>query len=277
MDIHNEILARIANAADTGGAPEGLLFHGTCERIEGRLRPGGDGILWTSDTSVIAQQYIPAAGIEVMCSQPLPYEMDSRVRPDLNSALYGLACEISGTTVDDVERDAFGFVTSWRIPDGWPTYAAVIEHIEGILGYSAGSNGCYWLKATVEGGIERIMPANWKMDGRLFVAMADGLHFKDIRVGEESDLTLYEHNNLDGFRQAEDEGYDGVVINDFAQTTHFGNFGHKSYGLNARALDSMAWISLPAARFDLDCIHPFPAVTPELTEWLARQVSGHAP
>ncbi|WP_167484017.1 hypothetical protein [Mesorhizobium tamadayense] len=44
------------------------------------------------------------------------------------------------------------------------------------------------------------------MPGTLFVALADGLRLKDIRQSEESDLTLYEHNNLDGFLQAAEEG-----------------------------------------------------------------------
>lgn len=264
----NEIVKRLRTAADSGRQIEGLLFHGTCERIEGPLRPGGDGLLWMSDSPAIAQQYIPAAGLEIMCSRPSPYEMDNRVRPDRESVLYRIACGLAGRTVEDVEFDQYGRLLSWGIPDGWPTYRQVTDHVETVLGYAPADSGCYWLRAAVEDGAERVMPADWTMPGTLFVALADGLRLKDIRQGEESDLTLYEHNNLCGFRQAAEEGYDGVVINDFAQTTKYGNLGHRSFGLNERGLSKAEWTSLPAVRFDLDVIFPFPAFTPDLAAWL---------
>lgn len=271
-----EIVARIAAAVRAGVPVEGVLFHGTAEPFEGPLKPGGDGLLWTSDSPVIAQQYIPAAGIESIRSKPMGYEMGSRVMPNLNDVFYGLAAEISGLEVTDVRRDHVGNAVSWAVPDGWPTYADVVRHVEEVLGYEAGRYGSYSLKTVMEGGRDRIMPASWRMQGRLFMALADGFSLKDVRKSDEPDLTMYEHNDFAAFRKAEAEGYDGVVINDFAQTDRYGNFGHLSYGLNGKGLAKARWIAIPAFRFDLNEIHPFPNVTDEIGEWAASAAASAA-
>lgn len=273
--LETEIAARIAAALETGGKIEGVLFHGTAEPIAGNLKPGGDGLLWTSDSPVIAQQYIPAAGIEMIRSRPLPYEMDSRVMPNMNDAFYSLAASISGLEITDVERDRMGMAVSWAVPDGWPTNGDVVRYLEDELGYDAGRYGAYSLKTAMVDGREKVMPASWRMAGQLFMTLSDGLDFKDVRQSEEPDLTLYEHNDFAAFGAAEAQGLDGVIINDFAQTDRYGNFGHLSYGLNRRGLSKVGWISLPAVRFELGEILPFPAATPDVMEWMAdRHASG---
>lgn len=268
QELEEEIARRIAAALEAGRQVEGVLFHGTAEEIEGGLKPGGDGTLWTSDSPVIAQQYIPASGIESIRSKPMDYELDSRVLPNLNDTFYGLARRISGLEITDVERDHMGQAKSWAVPEGWPTYGDVVRYVEQDLGYDPGRFGSYSLKVVTEGGKDRVMPAGWKMAGQLFMTLADGLDLKDVRQASEPDLSLYEHNNVGAFRAAAAEGRDGVVINDFAQTDQYGNFGHLSFGLNRNGLAKVKWVSIPATRFDLNDIWPFPIVTPDVRSWL---------
>jgi len=272
MELEREIFERIAAAVKAGCQIEGVLFHGTAEPFDGPLKPGPDGLLWTAKSPVIAQQYIPRAGIETLVSVPLAYELRERVKPRQHDALYKIACLIAGDEITDVERDANGNLVSWAVPKGWPTYADVIRHIEDDLGYKA-ENDVYVISTQLgDGGDETYLPAGWKMSGRLYMTLAEGLILKDIRQGGEPDLTVKEHNNFGGFRKAEKEGYDGVIINDFAQTDLYGNFGHRSYGLNEAGLKKVEWVSIPASRYLLEDAHPMPITTPDVDQWLASVI-----
>jgi len=56
------------------------------------------------------------------------------------------------------------------------------------------------------------------------------LRILDISEGE-GDLLNLQYHKLDSFQQAKQDGYDGVKIDDFAQSETFGNYGHSSIGL----------------------------------------------
>lgn len=81
-------------------------------------------------------------------------------------------------------------------------------------------------------GVDTILDANYRESGRLFI-MKPKRDFKilDLRKAEEGDLTDVDYHNIEGFRKAGELGYDGVYINDFAQTEAYGNFGHRSIGI----------------------------------------------
>lgn len=57
---------RRSNATDLPSVilPAGSkLFHGSIEKIKGRLRPGGDHVLWFADSPVVAQLYLSRSGM----------------------------------------------------------------------------------------------------------------------------------------------------------------------------------------------------------------------
>jgi hypothetical protein len=121
----------------------------------------------------------------------------------------------------------------------------LVERLE-ALGYRPDRN-CY--RILMDG--DRMMPADWRVPGRLVVVDGHGLRLKDLRRGVESDLTDVEHNDLGRFQAAREEGWDGVVINDFAQTDQ-GNMGHVSYGLFHDSLAATSMFEIPCVRSTWD-------------------------
>lgn len=82
-----------------------------------------------------------------------------------------------------------------------------------------------------------VKPYDYRCEGRLFKLTAkEDIKFFDITKDTEGDLTDLDYHKLDLFRKAEKEGYNGIKINDFAQSEHYGNYGHKSYGIFRKSI-----------------------------------------
>lgn len=264
-DVERIVEERLRLAFEVGRRPNGLLFHGTCEDVEGDLKGGGyDGVLWTATTPAIAQQYIPSSGSTVIIPRPNDWELDDRIRPDEHSWWHALAKTISGTSCADVETGSDGRATSWTPPEGWPTYRDCIRHVEEVLGYRPSAHGGYEIKQhlTDLGFVDK--PANWQIQGTLFITPSDGFRFKDLRRSEDGDLMDLEYHDVDGFGRAIEEGFDGVIINDFAQVDGHGNVGHVSYGLLPPGLSKARWVRMEAIRRPLEGSW----WTPDVEKWL---------
>ncbi len=267
--LRTKLLLAVENALENKGSLSGFLFHGTCEDIEGNLRGGDyDGVLWTSSHPAIAQQYIPASGSQTLLSMPYKYDMETQVKPNDHSPWTGIAQAISGISLDafDREFDRSGRLTSWRHVENWPTYEACVAYLQNDLGYDLENQP--WVKCGLVEGKTVFLPSDYLMPGRLFVTSNESLRFKDLRVSSEGDLmnwntTIIAASNwqLTKVRR--------IIINDFAQTTHYGNLGHVSYGLLPSALDKVEWIEIPATRFEANDIDDFGAITPDLKTWYA--------
>lgn len=266
-DIESEIRRRIELAIEEDRPVEGVLFHATGVDIGGPLRPCGDGVLWTARCPFVAQQYIPASGVEALVSVPDFWRLDSRVSPDQHDTYASLASRISGLECDDIEWDFAGRAKSFRCPAGWPRYREVVAFIQNELGYVA-DNGMYRVKEHAVDGQYVVMPADWSLQGRVFMALDDGLRFKDIRLSGESDLCVKEHMGYDAFEEAAREGWDGVIINDFCQTDDYGNVGHLSFGIGRESAAAVEWISAEARRCQIDPLFDGARVTDAVREWL---------
>lgn len=93
-------------------------------------------------------------------------------------------------------------------------------------------NHNYKLKVSFKDGEDVILPASYRSKGKLLILKPKkDLRIFDGRKSLEGDLTDVEYHNIELFRNIEKEGYDGILINDFAQIESEGNFGHKSIGL----------------------------------------------
>lgn len=99
-----------------------------------------------------------------------------------------------------------------------------------------------------------IQPANYRAKGRLLIVTPK----RDLRIYDntlggkiEGDLTDPEYHKLDLFRNAEKQGYDGIKINDFAQSNDWGNVGHTSIGLFKRTLKDLNFEETDAVHHDL--------------------------
>jgi hypothetical protein len=114
------------------------------------------------------------------------------------------------------------------------------DYIMGTLGYKPTGqdyNNNYDWRLKLSG--DEIMPADYQMKGKLFILIPDqDLNVYDMTYGGsiDGDLTDLDYHKTDFFDKLEQKGYDGVKINDFAQSNDQGNFGHTSIGLFKQAL-----------------------------------------
>jgi hypothetical protein len=266
-ELEMEIFQRIDAAIRDDARPIGLLFHGTGEPIKGPLMPGGyDNVLWTSDSPVIAQSYIPNSGITMYMSRPSSYRMTDRVRPQEHSGWNELAKQMSGQECFDIAYQ-HGEVSSWRVPSDWPTYGdcwAFLTSQNG-LGYPDEET----IEVSQSGSAEgwKFMPATYQLPGHLFVTLGDPENFSDLRQSDEPDLTSVEYHQTEAFETAWSQQKFGVMINDFAQMKRWGNVGHNSYGLSPETAAATQWIAIPATHYEPTDWDEFSKLTPELKAW----------
>jgi hypothetical protein len=95
---------------------------------------------------------------------------------------------------------------------------------------------------------EGILPANSRSIGTLYIlTLKRDFKFYDYAEGREGDLTDLDYHKLDLFRTVEKNGYDGIIINDFAQSELEGNLGHKSFGIFSNAIKDLDVKSISAS------------------------------
>ena len=250
--------------------PFGQVFHGTAEPIEGALRGGAfDSLVWTAPTPDIAQSYLPASGVRTWLHVVEPYERDDPFRPDRGVATALL--EQMGVTVREVERDPTGRAHRW-VYDRKVTQGDVARHVEETLGYQPGRNRSYELKLHYDNGGPQVMPANYRMPGRLYlITPPDDLRILDLEEALDGNVPTYDAEKLPLVRQAKKHGFEAVWTPDQAQSRNWGNLEHRSLALFPHALErcEVSWI--PAFNFDWGPDEPVTfASTPEFDAWRAR-------
>lgn len=238
--------------------PKGhVLFHATGEEFDpGTLKPGAyDGVIWTAEDSAISQMYIPASGSTWYT------RLGNLMRPSESKTIRNLQRKL-GIEYDysDIKFER-GTPMSWSIPDAFAGMSNkeredfFRERMKSVLGYETDGDGDgdrfdpYEIKTHKD----EVMPADWKMKGRLFVIeVQEPLKIYDLTMGgrTEGDLMDLEYNKIDLFRAKEEAGYDGIKINDFAQSETMGNMGHRSIGIFPGSINKCTWEVVP------DVVHP---------------------
>ena len=261
------------------------LFHGTLEPLKGILRPGGyDGLFWTAESSAVAQTYLPATGsaLHAVVSR---HELDQGVRPAKSNPFFTLAQAI-GPAPLEVQWDGLGHAKSWLLPKSYATNRQVADHIETVLGYpnlspSPASERRYELRTdgwNAQAEAFNIVSANFKKTGSLIIVTGHhSMRFFDMSLGE-SDLTDVQYHRHGAFAQARQQGYDGVVIDDFCQTKTWGNVAHRSIGFFDTALTRLDTTVIPATRFEWgeDKKSLSQKDSPEYAQWLRAQAAMQA-
>lgn len=247
---------------------EDLLFHGSGEPIDGPLvaRSWG-GILWVGETPDVAQNYIPTSGSSIIVHIPT-YKDNFTFRPDKGFNLDLL--NLMGYYPKDIKWDHIGQAISYSVDGkGLPTHREVRNYVENVLGYKKDRNGAYHIREDDNGNIA---PASYKLKGTLFIIIGKSkLKLYDMTGGtNDDDLMDPTYNKIHLFKRIEKEGYDGVIINDFAQSKMWGNVGHRSIGIFPSGLAKLKIENTPASNFDwgdsLDAVD-----TEEFKQWLERQ------
>jgi len=250
-----------------------LLFHGSLEPLNGKLKPGCDGMVWFADSPVIAQIYIPSSGGWTAVGTYDYLNRDPAEAWAPRSSFDEAAIRQAGFVVDDIKRDERWIGSlSWRCPGASPTLGDCRRLMVEQLGYpDARDFSDYWRVRSVfaNGRIERILPASHRDMGTLvIVPRPEELRLLDLRNGlYGSDMcNSYRYTNV--FQAAARDGYDGVIIDDLAQTERNGNLGHYGYGLFQRTADRLPELRIPAQHAEWD---RNVTSTPELTA-LRQQV-----
>lgn len=250
QQAHPDLLRRIAGVRDVP-CQEGLFFHGTIEALHGRLKPGCDGLVWFADSPVIAQIYIPSTGgwTAVGAHDYLSRNPAETWAPrtDFDEA----AIRQAGFEIEDIQRNV-GWVgsLSWRCRGKNPTLGDCRRLLVDELGYADQAGyGDYWRVRSVDanGRMQRILPASYRAMGTLVIApRPEDLRLLDLRNGSYGSDMCNSYRYTRVFQAAERDGYDGVIIDDLAQTETYGNLGHYGYGLFPKTVNRLPELRVPA-------------------------------
>ena len=259
-----------ATNEDVKALERGFLFHGTCEPIVGVLHVGGyDKILWTAETSAVAQAYIPESGVETLTALRIGHQEIHRPKKD--PFWMGVYRQMGIWWRADTQWDHLDRATSWAWEGNRQVYDDDIAAFFESLGYRG--EGSYYvnyrLKTKFHKGDDIILPADYLMPGTLFIINGKS----QLKLYDHSgvgDLTEPAYHHLKTFREAEEAGYDGVVIDDYLQSKHWGNFGHRSIGLFRAAFAKITYETVPCVRYDPEDIEGWRTPTPEFQQYARR-------
>jgi hypothetical protein len=202
---------------------------------------------------------------------------DTLVVPGRNCWMWAVARSM-GFEAEVSAWDALGRARSWSMKPHLVTIGEVVAHLEGHLGYRSISRNTrsYEIKCDglYEDGLARVKDSGYRRPGSLWIiAGHERLRWYDMRHESSGDLSDPHYRQVNRFRQLEDDGYQGIIIHDFAQTSQWGNLGHVAYGLLPRGLKQVHWTRIDALHYEfgaergeLDAKD-----SPEFTQWRAQR------
>jgi len=228
-----------------------VLFHGSSEgKFDGEFRSGMDNVsVWTTNDPRIAQNYIPTTGSSMTFMFPDNYQMDEDISPtDYSDEILEFFGGRDSIFADVEYRNPDkgnmrGNLSSWRTKKSI-THRQVVEKLQS-MGYEQGDS----LKL-YEG---KVVPKDFAQESDLFIFEGkENLKLKDLRTGDTAiDASgVTDYNKFDEIEKAKEEGYDGVIINDYAQSESMGNVGHTSYGIFESGLKKLKKQKVTAKNFD---------------------------
>lgn len=262
------------------------LYHGTLEDLEGALQPSGyDGCLWLADMATVARCYIPASPGRVWTSlerlTEAPGESDlvahyqaqlgisfrdlvygKRIRPESYrhpEVFEGLMEGVPRPVKEDFGKDD----DYYRALFGWQDeqkrrFQALVAGKLRDLGYDIPEafdpGATLELKTSMRDGTDRILRNEHQPGTLLEFTPGRPLVIYDLTEGgtREGDLTDLDYHKHRTFRRCEAMGYDGVKINDFAQSRSHGNMGHTSIGIFRHAIPSLVEVARTVSRHPVD-------------------------
>jgi len=253
----DSVLERLAEFDTPIEAVPAFLYRGMDGTSHDPLHASSyDGCLWLAYSPTVAQTYIPASSSTLL--RVNAWSMDDKLCPQLNGTpprpegLYALALQLGYPEATNIQLDAIGRTDSFGMPPGYPRYGDIVRHLV-EMGYpwQEGKDFSAWVRIEHVDGQQYFRPKDFKKEGRLFIV--DGvsdLRLFDYAAGQDGDLMDVDYHKFGLFRDAEAEGYDGIIINDFCQTDNHGNVGHRSVALFAHAIPKIRYASVPAVHWE---------------------------
>ncbi|AXK43991.1 hypothetical protein [Erythrobacter aureus] len=240
----------LANSPTPREACHGLMFHGTLEQFDGRLKSFSSlGLRWAAEDPVVAQSYCPATSGSTMWTPPYLWTLQERMLPDsyINRIIFR---ELGFDERKlDIKRDDRDRICSWRVLDGHPTWQQAKDYMAS-LGYDGSSYS--WVKTAKRDSVDVILPADYKAQGRLFILERPAdFRVYDYATGREGGLTGRQWNHSTAFTKlaAADE-WDAVLIDDVNQSEGMGHFGHPALGVFEKTLSTLRYHVIDAVNFD---------------------------
>ena len=210
------------------------------------------------------------------CADAMKIKPQKRLRRHLLKDLKGLEA--------DAEYDILGRARAWCWRKAGTTEYAefrtedLLAMLKQDLGYAVADDTDYWnyryeIKAKIENGTYTILPAGYRTPGEVFILEAPAdFRWVDLASGRDGDLLDPDYHHIETFRQAEAEGFEGVIIRDFCQTKVWGNVGHVSYGILAPGRDRIRVIGrFAATHFEWPEDDLSLNTTPEYEAWSSQQ------
>lgn len=223
-----------------------MKFHGSRHWFDSP-QAGPDGLFWVCEHPAVAQTYIKGGYITHVAALPCSVSRGMRIPPyDLG---WAPVLKALGFHSDDylLLRDSSGRPQSWVYPPDAPTYAQASEFLNS-LGYKEDRESLFRLK--VDPVLDVVLGADFRTSGYLYIIEGEeSLRFFDLSTGD-GDLSSPQHLRYELFARLQNEGFDGVIIDDFCQSPNKGNVGHRSWGIFAPALGRIRFQSIPACEFD---------------------------
>ena len=246
------------------------LFHGTREPFNGPWRGGGyDSVAWSAENPAVAQTYISNYS-QVMI--PKPYESslkDSIVPQNHDKFTNQLLKQLGFKPIIHEQKD--GFTTSFSYEGGvFAKKKDMVEFLES-MGYPYKSDSPFY-KILVDEE-DNVLPASSIAQGEMLIIMGkENLKLYDMYDSNSENLMEPDYHKVGLFKKLEKLGYDGVRINDFAQSENWGNIGHSSVGLFPSGLNKIRYERIKAKRFDFgDRLDEYD--TDDFIEWHKQQVT----
>lgn len=259
--------------------PKGTqLYHGTIESFDTRnVRTGVyDEVFWTSDDIDIARMYIPEThgyqnlnidsffrgneidgikksigltsaiikkawekqeeGYKLLLYWDEQNKWFAKKFKEEYATNYANVPEEFFTKWMEAENNKIKYQKEWKTSDYF-LKKFIIQKMKSF-GYDEKYGSFKKVKTDKDGSL---LPSNYKDIGKvLLVTCNRNFKLYNIGHGKEGDLMDLEFKNIEAFRKYEAKGYDGVVINDFAQSEKYGNYGHKSIGFFQNTLKDLS-------------------------------------
>lgn len=257
-----------------------ILYHGTSESFDTRtLKPGGDGIFWTTDDIMIARTYIPRNGSSSSTSLQsiLRDEQHKNIRKSigLTNKIISFAWEKDRKgyemykywddkykefskkckeleSIGDLDSLDDAFFVQWMEAEQKRKESLSHKKAEDYLksfvitkmktfGYEpTGYSGDYFTKILTDND-GNLLPSSTRTIGKVLeITCKRDFKFYNYALGKEGDLMEPDHRKYGLFKQIEEDGYDGIIINDYAQSEYHGNYGHISFGFFKSSLKDLS-------------------------------------
>lgn len=245
-----------------------ILYHGTGESFDIRKThtSGYDDVFWTTDDLMIARTYIPSKGsyLNTSVDSIIKDEQNEGIRKSL-----GLTPKIREMAWKKQEEGykkliywenkhkefqsqykKFGskkefdedFFNQWiDAENNYKKAQKELKWSEDYLrmfviykmktfGYEPTSLNSYFTHISTDDS-GNLLPRKTKHIGSVLKVICNrDFKFYNYAYGKEGDLMDVDYHKVDLFRKIESAGYDGIIINDYAQSDYHGNYGHLGIG-----------------------------------------------